>query len=199
MPELPEGERELQDLALQFARAEGYVLALFSMAATGDRAVAAKLAVERLAALRLLDLRAPVVAAYLAEHPKGRADAVRDLAGSLAKRLDQGARTASDGVHDAFRRVTKDNLEELLSSPLTAAVDARGNHWGLASYAAMNTLTIGRTATSRGLADRIGEGGTVTVSTGECGWCQEHGGEGLIGEIALPPFHPSCSCVASAA
>jgi hypothetical protein len=198
MPALPEGERELQDLALQFARAEGYVLALVGEAAVGNRRRITAMALERLAALRLLDYKGPVVAAYLHQHPMGRPDAVRDLAGSLALRLDQAARTAADGVRDTFARVTKENLEELLMSPLTAAVDARGNHWALGAWAAMNTTTIGRTATSRGLAHRVGDGNTVTVSVGQCGWCQQHAGEATIGQQPLPPYHPSCSCVASA-
>jgi hypothetical protein len=199
MPEPPEGEAELRDLAQRFMRAEGYVLAMLAEAATGDRTWTTRQALERLAALRLLDFSAPVVAAYLAEHPKGHADAVRDLAGSLAKRLDGGATTAADGVRDAFTRVTRENLEELLASPLTAAIDARGTRWGLGHWAEMNTTTIGRTATSRGLAHRVGEGNTVTINVGQCGWCREHGGDAVIGQDPLPPYHPSCSCVAAAA
>jgi hypothetical protein len=198
MPEPPEGEAELRELAGQFMHAEGYVLALVGEAAVGNRRRITAMALERLAALRLLDLRGPVVAAYLAEHEMGHPDAVTDLAGSLAKRLDSGARTAADGVRDTFARVTTESLEKLLDSPLTAAVDARGNHWQLGAWAAMNTATIGRTATSRGLAHAVGDGGRVIVNVGQCGWCQSHAGEGVIGEVALPPYHPSCSCTASA-
>jgi hypothetical protein len=200
MPAPPEGEAELRDLAQRFMRAEGLVLAHLAEATTSDRTRMAKQALEVLAALRLLDFRTPVVLAYMAENPwKGNESAVDDLAGSLAKRLDQGARTAADGVRDTFTRVNPDTLGQLLMSPLTAAVDARGNHWALGAWAAMNTTTIGRQATSRGLADRIGSGGRVVINTGSCALCNEHGGEGLIGEIVLPPYHPSCSCVASAA
>jgi hypothetical protein len=39
----------------------------------------------------------------------------------------------------------------------------------------------------------------VTVSVGQCGHCQQYSGEATIGMDPLPPFHPSCSCVASAA
>src|SRR4051794_22891476 len=107
-------------------RAEGQVLAYLAAAAAGGRGRATKRALEVLAALRLLDLKQPIVAAYLAEHPKGRADAVHDLAGGLAKRLDSGAKTAADGIRDTFSRVTMENLEELLMSPLTAAIDRAG-------------------------------------------------------------------------
>jgi hypothetical protein len=137
------------------------------------------------------------VAAYLAEHPKGRPDAVRDLAGSLAKRLDHGAKTAADGVRDSFRRVTADNLDELLMSPLTAAVDERGSRWALGAWAEVHCTTYGRHATSRGLAHAVGEGGRVTVMVCKCGLCQQHAGQAVIGQDPLPPYHPSCSCVAS--
>jgi hypothetical protein len=199
MPELPEGERDLRDLALAFARAEGFVLVMLGEAAVGDRHRITKMALEKLASLRLLDHGGPVVTAYLHEHPMGSADAVADLAGSLAKRLDSGAKTAADGVRDSFRKVTKHNLEELLMSPLTAAVDRGGNRWALGHWAEMNCTTLGRQATSRGLSDRVGRGGMGTVSVGQCGWCQQHGGEAIIGQRPLPPYHPSCSCVASAA
>ena len=32
-----------------------------------------------------------------------------------------------------------------------------------------------------------------------CGYCQEFAGEAVVGESPLPPFHPSCTCVAAAA
>jgi hypothetical protein len=200
MPEPPPGERDLQDLALRFARAEGYVwLGLLGEAVVGDRRATTALALRELAALRRLDLKQPVVTAYLHEHPRGRPDAVRDLAGSLAHRLDSGASTAADGVRDAFARVTPDNVADLVESPLTAAVDARGTRWPLGAWAAMNCTTIGRQATSRGLTDSVGEGHTVTVNVGDCSWCQSHAGDAVIGQDPLPPFHPNCSCVATAA
>jgi hypothetical protein len=61
----------------------------------------------------------------------------------------------------------------------------------------VQTATIGRQATSRGVADRVGEGGHVTVNVGDCEWCQAHAGDAVIGQDPLPPFHPNCSCVAS--
>jgi hypothetical protein len=199
MPEPPEGEHDLRALADEHIRAEGYVTILLAEAAAGSRTRAVKWALERLAALRLLDVKGPVIAAYLAEHPKGRRSAVDDLAGSLALRLDRGARTAADGVRDSFRRVTRETLDEYLDSPITAAVDTSGTRWSLGHWAEMTTTTIGGHATSRGLADAIGDGNTVTISVGECGLCARHAGQAVIGSDPLPPYHPSCSCVASAA
>ena len=63
----------------------------------------------------------------------------------------------------------------------------------------MNTQTIGRQATTRGLSDAVGTGGKVNIDVGECGYCQEFAGEAVVGEDPPPPFHPSCTCVASAA
>jgi hypothetical protein len=197
MPAPPPGEADLRVHAEQFMRAEGYVLVQLGFA-IDDRQSATRLALKRLNELRQLDHRTPVVTAYLHEHPKGHPDAVRDLAGSLAKRLDLGARTAADGVRDTFTRVTMGNLDELLQSPLTAAMDARGNRWALGAWAAMNTLTIGRQATSRGLSDRVGDGARVSIAVGQCGWCRDHAGDAVIGQDPLPPYHPSCSCSAYA-
>ena len=63
----------------------------------------------------------------------------------------------------------------------------------------MNTDTYGRHAGSRGLADAIGTGNTVTISVGQCELCAKHAGQAVIGRDPLPPFHVSCTCVASAA
>jgi hypothetical protein len=150
-------------------------------------------------ALRLLDARTPVALAYLTAHPDGRPDGVRDLAGSLAKRLDAGAQVAAESAQTAFARVTRDNLDEMAVAAVGAAVDARSIRWSLGRWATMQTQTIGRQATSRGVSDRVGEGGQVTIHTGECSWCAEHAGVAVIGQDPLPPFHPNCSCVATAA
>jgi hypothetical protein len=63
----------------------------------------------------------------------------------------------------------------------------------------MNTTTIGRQATSRGIAHAVGDGGQVTISVGECELCAKHAGLAVIGRDPLPPFHVSCSCVTTAA
>ncbi len=69
----------------------------------------------------------------------------------------------------------------------------------LGAYAAMTTQTIGRQATTRGLTDAVGPKGKLMVETGECAYCETFQGEAVIGQDQLPPFHPHCSCVASAA
>ena len=61
----------------------------------------------------------------------------------------------------------------------------------------MNTKTIGRQATSRGITDRVGQGRTVTINAGDCAYCQEFAGDAVIGTDPLPPYHPNCTCVAS--
>jgi hypothetical protein len=76
-------------------------------------------------------------------------------------------------------------------------VDAQGTRWALGAYAAMHCSTIGRHATSRGLADRVGVGRAVTIDVGDCDYCAGFAGDAVIGENALPPFHPNRSWVAS--
>ncbi len=44
----------------------------------------------------------------------------------------------------------------------------------------------------------VGAGAKVVVDVSECGYCQEFAGEAVVGEDPLPPFHPSCTCTASA-
>ena len=184
MPKPPAGEAELAALAVRFTRAEQRAL---EHLARHDPAAA----VQLLHGLRLLApaARRGVATAYLAEHPKGDVEAVRDLALSLHRRLDLAAQAAAETAHTWTR---DDNL-------LTAAVDSRGTRWGLGHWAAMNCATVGRHATSRGLSDRVGHGNVVSISTGSCGWCGQHAGDAVIGTDPLPPFHPSCSCVATAA
>jgi hypothetical protein len=172
--------------------------ALLVEAATGARHTPTKLALARLADLRRLDLKGPVASAYL-QHPNGRPDAVRDLAGSLAKRLDNGAQVAGDSVRSSFAKVTPDTIDEHVTAAVTTAVDARGIRWSLGRWADMQTQTIGRQATSRGVADQAGQGRTVTINVGDCDLCAGFAGDAIIGQDPLPPYHPSCSCVATAA
>jgi hypothetical protein len=197
MPQPPEGESQLRDLAQRFARAERQVIGHLAAATDGGRAAALKEALSIVTALRLLDARTPVALAYLAVHPDGRPDAVKDLAGSLAIRLDRGAQTAAENATAAFAKVNQENLDERSQAAVVAAVDARGVRWSLGRWGEMSCTTLGRQATSRGVADRAGEGGHVTVNVGDCGWCQSHAGSAVIGTDPLPPYHPNCSCVAS--
>jgi hypothetical protein len=59
MPEPPEGEAELRDIAAAFAGAEGFVMIMLGEAAIGQRSWATKQALEKLAELRLLDPSRP--------------------------------------------------------------------------------------------------------------------------------------------
>jgi hypothetical protein len=199
MPEPPPGEAELRALASKFKVTEGQVLTWLSFAPVGDRREGLRRSLELLAALRKLDPKGSVVTAYQAENPGAIPPDVASLGGRLASRLDSGVLSASDAARDLFARVTPDNLNELLSEPLTAQVDSRGNRFGLGHWATMLCTTYGRHATSTGLADRVGTGNKVTVSVGQCPLCQEYGGEVTVGVDRLPPYHMSCSCTASAA
>jgi hypothetical protein len=69
--------------------------------------------------------------------------------------------------------VREDYLEESIAAVTVAHEDARGTRWPLGAWATMNTETIGRQATSRGLSDAVGTGGKVIIDVGECGYCQE--------------------------
>jgi hypothetical protein len=201
MPDPPAGEAELLKLAGRFELAESQIRQRVAEAAlAGDRRRLLTEALAVLLGLRRLDRLTPVVTAYLtayrAVRPGGTPTAVGDLAGSLARKLDHGARRAQAGSRRALRFATADNLDELQHVVVTAHVGQRGARWTLGRWATMNTQTIGRQATSRGLADAPGDGGRVVVHVGQCKWCHSHAGEGLIGEIPLPPYHPSCTCSA---
>jgi hypothetical protein len=202
VPEPPKGEIYLRALASRFEDAEARIRRLIADTPQGDRRALLAEALQLLIALRRLDVEGPLLAAYLAafkDRSEADSDAVSDLAGSLRKKLHQAAVIASDSARQAFRRVTRDNIDEMADVAVVANIDARGTSWTLGHWARMNTDTIGRQASSRGLAHAVGEGGEVVINVGTCQWCQSHAGGGVIGEIALPPYHPSCSCVASAA
>ena len=78
-------------------------------------------------ALRREDFRAPVVTAYLAAlrdaDPGAKARTVRDLAGSLALKLDRGVQSVSEALRPAFRQVTEENLDEVTDDAVTAHID----------------------------------------------------------------------------
>jgi hypothetical protein len=202
MPHAPAGEANLRALSERFAQAEARIRALVAKAPAGDRRQLLTETLAILVALRHEDARTPVIAAYLAAFRAvrrgGSAQDARDLAGSLALKLDRGAQTASASVREAFSRVHKDNLEEMVAKATVAQVDRRGTEWPLGAWAAMNAQTIGRQASTRGLADAVGTGAKVIVDVGECGYCAGFAGEAVVGENPLPPFHPSCTCVARA-
>jgi len=65
----------------------------------------------------------------------------------------------------------------------------------LRAYATMNTETIGRTASSRGVTDAVGTGGKVAIDIGECDLCNSlFSEEAIIGGDPVPPGHPGCTC-----
>jgi hypothetical protein len=203
MPEPPEGEAALRALARRFEEAEQRIRGLAGAAINGDRRGLLTAALAILVALRQLDFRRPVITAYVeaftAVGNGGDLRPPKDLARSLAQKLDRGAQRASAGASEAFSRVREDNLKEMADMAVLAHVDERGTSWSLGRWGTMNTETIGRQATSRGLADAVGEGGRVTVHVGECEWCQSHAGEAIVGKDPIPPYHPSCSCTVTPA
>jgi hypothetical protein len=74
-------------------------------------------------------------------------------------------------------------LKDAEASPATYRIVRRGSAPILA--------TIGRQASSCGLADALGVGGRARVKVGECGWCRKHAGMAVLGQDPLPPYHPS--------
>jgi hypothetical protein len=161
-----------------------------------------------LTSLRREDFRQPIATAYLAARESGsiarsRAagsePAVSDLKRSLHAKLDRGIKTAEANVRKVIPNVTSDNLEEMIGTAITAHIDRSGSRWTFGAWATMNCETIGRQATSRGVVDGAGKGRKLVIDVGECGYCQEFAGEAVAGVDPLPPFHPSCTCVASAA
>jgi hypothetical protein len=204
MPEPPEGETDLRELASRFEAADQRIRNLVRAAANGDRRELLFAALAILIALRQLDMRLPVTRAYIAAFTQtGRGGDLRppdDLAGSLAKKLDGGAHTASQNAREAFRQVSTTNVDEMATKAVVANVDERGTSWSLSHWAKVNTDTIGRQATSRGLAHSLGDGGRFVVDVGECERCRElFTGTLIVGRDPLPPGHPSCTCVATAA
>ena len=169
-------------------------------AANGERRRLLTQALEILSELRLMNHRLPIVDAYQAVHPTGKADAVRDLGGTLTKLLDQGAKTTAANSRKAFRAVNYDNLEDLVPVAVTANIDARGTRWSLGRWATTQCDTLGRHASSRGVTDEVGPGGKITIDVGDCDLCHSLFDDvTTIGGGALPPGHPGCTCTVSAA
>ncbi len=195
-PMPPPGERQLRDLASVYQRTEAEILRLLAQATSGDRRALLTQAVGLLADLRRLDHRAPITAAYQAEHPPGDPTRVHDLAASLQQRLRRATTTSTAGSNHAFRNITTDNTDDMTVRAITAHVDVRGTRWTIGHYSAMQATTLGRIATSRGVTDNAGPGNTVQIIVGGCGYCQGFEGEAIIGQDPMPPFHASCSCYA---
>jgi hypothetical protein len=75
--------------------------------------------------------------------------------------------------------VSEDNIEEMVGVGTTAHVDGRGTRWPHGAWAEMNTQTIGRQASTRGVVDAVGQGGKVIVDVDGCDYCQEFAGEAV--------------------
>ena len=219
MPEPPPGEADLRALAERFSEAETRIRALVARSVEGSRRDNLTEALDLLGALRGEDFRGPVGRAYEVARRDGASKVVRarsapqresrrarpeakvdDLARSLHRKLDRGIQTVEANVRKAIPKVTADNLEEMTAFAVTAYIDRGRTLWTLSSWAAMTTETIGRQASSRGTIDGVGKGRKVVVDVGECELCNSlFSGELVVGEDPLPPGHPGCTCVASAA
>src|SRR4051794_25641153 len=141
MPALPPGEAQLQKLGERFTGADAAIGGWLAEAAIGDPRRDITQTLEEVPRPRRPGHRGPVVAAYLAEHPEGRASAVKDLADGLALKLDQGAVSAADAVRQTFPKVTPDNIAEMAEKTAIAHVDRRGAEWSLGWWAMTNTAT----------------------------------------------------------
>lgn len=203
MPELP-AEADLRALARRFEESERRVRAIVAEAVDGDRRELLREILVALAELRALDHEHAVENAYvgaaravnlLTRGEPGTADprAVRHLAGSLAKKLDEGPREAARRARTAIASVTEDNLEDAQHEAVTAHVDDDGRRLPLGSYAAMETNTIGRHASSLGIRDAVG-GGLVTISQHgtKVPVCVPIEGVTMPATSPLPPYHPGC-------
>lgn len=202
--ELP-GEGDLQALARRFEESERRVRALVAQAPTGNRRELLESILRELAGLRTLAPGEAVEAAYvnaakavnlLTKGDPGEADrrAVRDLAGSLARKLDRAAQEASRRARSVLATVTEENLAEQSHEAVTGYVDEDGRRWALGHYAAMETSTTGRAASSRGIADAVG-GGLVTISSHgtKVPVCIPIEGVTMPATSHLPPYHPGCA------
>ncbi|KAA0275391.1 MAG: hypothetical protein EDQ89_00215 [Acidobacteria bacterium] len=183
---------------------ERRVRALLRRAPAGNRRELLTEALTYLFVLRRQNLRAPVTIAYLeafrAIRPGGDPDAVRDLAGSLAVKLDRGAEEAAGRASEAFAAVTADTVEDHEHEAVTAYEDAAGRRWALGAYAAMATSTIGRQATTLGLVDALGDRLVVVEGSSTDAICGPLIGNTYPAAAApQPPFHAGCNCALAAA
>jgi hypothetical protein len=195
MPE-PKGESQLRALASRFGEAEARIRLLLAEALTGNRRHLLREALELLIALRREDAEDAVAAAYIVALGRaGKPNAVEDLALSLAKRLDQGTKTAYQRAPAAFRHVTPDSLTDWSLEAVTADVDKQGKRWPLGAWGDMQCHTIGRRASSRGTLHRVGSDGKVTVSSHgtQSEVCKPLEGKMFdVFKAPTPPFHPHC-------
>ena len=201
----PEGESLLAELEQDWEAVEGELRALIVMAVEGDRARILVRALDLLHRLRDPDrARLAITRAYrYAARAAGAREPTRGgagrLAGALAYRLGRAVDTASTNTREAVRTVTAATVPEAANRATVAHVDRRGTSWQLAAYAAMQSQTLGRVASTTGLTDHLEHGARVEIAVSGCDYCSQYAGVHELGAGPLPPFHPSCTCVATRA
>lgn len=204
MPNRPAGESALALLEADWRALELELAAFIDRAVFGDRRALYRTAAELLA--RINDPERAMVAlerayrsaAVDAGGSRRRVkDGARGLGRALAMRLDRAAAVTTRHMRLAIGTVTENTLEEATRAGPTAYIDGRGTRWPAGAYATMQGMTLGRTASTLGLTDHAPAGAVVVIDAGGCSYCNQFDGEQEIGAGPLPPFHPSCSCVAS--
>lgn len=203
-------EAGLRALAQRFAVAERRVRALLVRAPAGDRRELLHQALLHLLGLRkeaqaaAEQVEAAYAGAALAVHrltgyPTPDPTRARELGRSLAAKLDRAVTTADLHARLAFATARAENLESAALDAVTARVARDGRRVPLGAEAAMLTSTIGRHAVSRGATDPLPADHLVTIyvqPTGDAP-CHDLGGNYTASGVPLPPYHPSCQCVAS--
>ena len=206
MPVPPAGEASLRALSERFADAEARIRALLAQAPAGDRRELLTEALAILVALRREDARGPVATAYLAAFKEAvglarrRRAAVDDLAGSLALKLDRGARTASASAREAFSRVhrgqprgdarERDHGPRRRPRHALAARSVGGYERGDDRQAGIDP---------RPRRTRSATAGRWSSTSASAATARSSQARRSSAKTPLPPFHPSCTCVAGVA
>jgi|GEM_PF-655748 len=199
--ENPAGEAHLRAIAGRFRTVEGEVQELLRQAVEGQREARLGEALVALDSLRGERPEAAVADAYAAafdgvivEEKAENTDPVKDLAYGLRAKLQEAVDTAESNAPDAFRSVSEDNLDEMLSKAVVAFVDDAEREWSLGSWAANQINTLGRRATSTGIKDGVGDGYVQYSQHGTTHpACKPR--EGKIykaSDAPTPPLHENC-------
>lgn len=126
-----------------------------------------------------------------------------------------GLKQTALGVLEGSTRldVSKAIIRDLLHESVTGFVDNAGRRWTLGNYASMAARTTTREAATAGTVNRMGEFNLKLITISDHGTltelCKEYEGKtfALPGEEVegyetidiLPPFHPNCEHVVTAA
>lgn len=201
---------DLDRLAAPFHAAERRIRELVAQAPEGDRRALLIEALEILIVLRrdtdaadtiasIYALSAAAVGVLQKRSVSVSPSGADDLGRSLAGQLDRSVRTAAEGVRAAMRTVTVETVADASQTAVTALVDRSGARRALGSYAEQLSRTLGRHAVSRGTTDALRAGALVQVSRHgtENPICRPLEGVILPASGSLPPYHASCSHVAS--